>query len=544
MTRTLANAIARNKVGHAYLFAGPRGVGKTSIARIFSRALNCSEGSTPEPCGVCIPCAEIARGNSLAVREIDGASHNSVDNVRELIESFRSLPPSEYRYKIYIIDEVHMLSTSAFNALLKSLEEPPPNTVFILATTELHKIPETVISRCQRYDFKALSSATIQNTLEKIVEKEGLKAQPEALRIIARVADGSMRDAQSLLDRVQTFCDGDISADEVSVALGTVQKRALFQLSGAIVRHDSPEALRILRDVLGGGADPVVVGKEFVGHWRELFTAAFGGEDALVGMGIGEDEAIELRRQVGSLTKADAQDLYRMSREGTDNAIRSNFPGYSLEALVVRMASREPVIELGRLIRELQGGKMPPSSAPDNRKDRRESTTSRVEPSASPAQNGNNTIIESPSIPSPPVNAFQSGTANPTSFEWSELLRGLGTSVLAENLKRLRIIKFDSTRLEATGPEFFINSLLRDRAKLEKVLVEFAARNGFQDAKPIVALSVSTESVQVAAARKASAGGGTSASPMMDVESHPAVQSVQKVFPGSKIEKVRPRNAN
>ncbi|MCB0337324.1 MAG: DNA polymerase III subunit gamma/tau, partial [Bdellovibrionales bacterium] len=172
VTRTLANSIKRDRIAHAYVFAGPRGVGKTSSARVLAKALNCEHGPTDSPCGECAPCKDIAEGRCLAVREIDGASHNSVDNVRELIDSFRSLPPPGCRYKVYIIDEVHMLSTSAFNALLKSLEEPPPHTVFILATTELHKIPETVLSRCQRHDFRPMSIQAIEGNLRAVAEAE------------------------------------------------------------------------------------------------------------------------------------------------------------------------------------------------------------------------------------------------------------------------------------------------------------------------------------------------------------------------------------
>ncbi|MCB0310377.1 MAG: DNA polymerase III subunit gamma/tau, partial [Bdellovibrionales bacterium] len=175
VTQTLSNAIKRDCVAHAYVFSGPRCVGKTSIARIFAKALNCENGPTATPCLECQNCKEISQGTSLAVREIDGASHNSVDNVRELIDSFRSLPAPGTRYKVYIIDEVHMLSLSAFNALLKSLEEPPPHTVFILATTEPHKIPDTVMSRCQRHDFRSLSLESIQSRLADIAEKESLK---------------------------------------------------------------------------------------------------------------------------------------------------------------------------------------------------------------------------------------------------------------------------------------------------------------------------------------------------------------------------------
>ncbi|MCL4167309.1 UNVERIFIED_CONTAM: hypothetical protein GTU68_036430, partial [Idotea baltica] len=270
VTQTLKNAIHRNRVGHAYLFAGPRGVGKTSIARIFAKALNCSNSKDFEPCGECSNCVDIKAGTHVAVREIDGASNNSVDNVRELVDSFRVMPPKDVNYKIYIIDEVHMLSTQAFNALLKSLEEPPQNTVFILATTEIHKIIPTVISRCQRFDFRSMSQDKLLEGLNTIVKAEKLKIDPEALRMITRLADGSMRDAQSLLERVISFSDKKITIEDASQALGAVDRVFLEKLITTIVLKDSEELFKLIDELNNSGFDSSAFLKEFVSYWQEL----------------------------------------------------------------------------------------------------------------------------------------------------------------------------------------------------------------------------------------------------------------------------------
>src|SRR5438270_5182716 len=216
VTRTLRNARASRRLASAFVFAGPRGVGKTTTARILARALNCASGPTPDPCGQCDACVEIAEGRDIDVLEIDAATHTGVDNVREVIISGLSIRPVRNRYKIFIIDEVHQLSNASFNALLKSIEEPPPHVVFMMATTELEKIPETVLSRSQVYEFRTISSKTIAEQLRRIVDAEGIGVGDDSLMLIARDAEGSMRDAQSKLDQVIAFTGTTIAADDVS----------------------------------------------------------------------------------------------------------------------------------------------------------------------------------------------------------------------------------------------------------------------------------------------------------------------------------------
>src|SRR6516165_731597 len=237
VAQALINALQSGRVAHAYLFSGARGVGKTSTARILAKALNCVKGPTPTPCDECDICKGIATGEDVDVLEIDGASNRGIDEVRELRRNV-AFAPSRARYKIYIIDEVHMLTKEAFNALLKTLEEPPPHVKFIFATTDVHKVPVTILSRCQRFDFGGISLARIVERLKQIVGTEDTKADDEALELIARRAGGSMRDAQSLLDQLLAFGSGKLTAEDVHRLLGTAADDRVIALAGAIVQRD------------------------------------------------------------------------------------------------------------------------------------------------------------------------------------------------------------------------------------------------------------------------------------------------------------------
>ncbi len=275
----LTNALTSGRVAHAYLFTGARGVGKTSCARILAKALNCVTGPTATPCDECDVCKSIAAGDDVDVLEIDGASNNKVDEVRDLRQNV-GFRPQRARYKVYIIDEVHMLSNSAFNALLKTLEEPPPHVKFIFATTEAQKIPVTILSRCQRFDFATIGPAKVFDTLRHIVAKEGLKADDEALHLIARRAGGSMRDAQTLLDQLLGFSDGPLTAEKVHALLGTAGDDRVADLAAAILSRDAKAAVEQVAAAADRGLQLGELLDQLIDYWRGLMLVLVAGTEA------------------------------------------------------------------------------------------------------------------------------------------------------------------------------------------------------------------------------------------------------------------------
>lgn len=294
ITTTLINAVVKNRIGHAYLFVGPRGIGKTTLARILSKCLNCfsSELPTPTPCDKCASCLDIIAGNSLDVMEIDGASNTSVEDIRELRENVK-YAPSRGKHKIYIIDEVHMLSKNAFNALLKTLEEPPAHVKFFFATTEPHKIPDTIISRCQRFDLRKISSHLIREQLENILKKEGIEFEENALRVIAAVADGGMRDAESILDQLLVYCDGKIREKDVSELLGLVPSRVVSEFSQAILAGDLSTIIQLVSQTVDQGWDLKQFLATLIRHFRDLLLLSIpGGEEQLTDLSLEEEKEL------------------------------------------------------------------------------------------------------------------------------------------------------------------------------------------------------------------------------------------------------------
>jgi DNA polymerase III subunit gamma/tau len=277
IVQLLTNAIETGKVAHAYLFCGPRGVGKTSSARILAKSLNCEQGPTLSPCEKCSACLEITKGSSFDVIEIDGASNRGIDEIRTLRENVK-FAPSYGRYKIYIVDEVHMLTSEAFNALLKTLEEPPPHAKFIFATTSVEKVPSTILSRCQRFDFKRIPFKTIIEHLTELTQKEKINIDQDALYAIAKSADGSMRDALSILDQMGVIHERQIKANDVYTMLGQVEITYLFELTKAVAEKNSPKAFEIFEKIVNSGKDIRQLNKDLTNHFRNLMIVKIGGK--------------------------------------------------------------------------------------------------------------------------------------------------------------------------------------------------------------------------------------------------------------------------
>ncbi len=340
VTTTLKNALAKNRLHHAYLFTGVRGTGKTSLARIFAKSLNCEKGPTPAPCNRCSHCESITKGNFLDVIEIDGASNTSVDSVRELREQVKYVPAAG-RYKIYIIDEVHMLSTSAFNALLKTLEEPPAHVVFVFATTEVHKIPVTILSRCQRFDLRRLAESQIKERLREIGVKEGIRADAASLDLVARSAEGSMRDGLSLLDRAIGIGGEGLDVAKIQEMLGLADAVLIEDLTQDCLRGRLPEALAKADELYNRGFDLRQVGMQWVEYLHDLVLLKSAGADSL-GSEISDDKLKLMADTIEGVGIEELQIAFQTVYRSSEEMFRSEAPKILFDLLLVKLVHGAP----------------------------------------------------------------------------------------------------------------------------------------------------------------------------------------------------------
>ena len=349
VTKTLQNALSLDRLSHAYILSGPRGVGKTTTARILAKALNCLEGTKSEPCGECGICKEITEGRSLDVLEIDGATYRGIDKIRDDLQDYLRHPPMKTKYKVVIIDEVHMLTKEAFNALLKTLEEPPPNVVFIFATTQPNKVPPTILSRCQRFDFKRIPSSEIIKSLSEIMEKEKINIDDNSLVLIAKKADGGMRDALSLLDQVISFTDGNVNYSSVRAILSVVDEEIFFSITDIAMTGNSLKGLELVDDLMSQGYDPETLISGLLEHLRSLLIVTVTNSADLIETT--KDIKDLYLAQKDRFTQSELLRILKLTEDALLSIPRSSMTRMIFESLLLKISNMDKSVEIESLLK-------------------------------------------------------------------------------------------------------------------------------------------------------------------------------------------------
>jgi len=539
ISQTLTNALRNGRIPHALLFTGPRGTGKTSSARILAKSLRCPNAVDFIPCGVCDECKDIALGRSVNVMEIDGASNNGVDAIRELRETV-SYAPSGGKFKIYIIDEVHMLSTSAFNALLKTLEEPPAHVVFIMATTEVHKIPQTILSRCQRFDFRSISTRQVSDSLSAICKKEGVQAEEDALWIVARQGGGSMRDSQSLLDQVITFANGPLTRENVVQILGLTDRALLLETLTGLANRNTDQILDVIEKIRKAGYEPGLYAKDLLENIRNLLMFKISKKPAEL-LELPESEIRFLESLAVDLSEEEIHMMFDMALKGASDIPKSTDPRIVLEMVLLRMVQAPRIVALANL---LQGGlpvynaAAPASGGTATGVSTGTASAAGGNSAGTSAATGSANAVRTPVMPPRPA-AQQHHRVDPVGQnpqdKWLEFVQRLRSSepILAAKVESLLFLGEKNKVLDLTVPAKF--AFLRDQ------LTEKSTNEKLQEA--VTAHFGPGITYQIQASKDEAAG--TSAQAMVQqkqklkqdeiaqkVAEHPMVKSAQAAFKG------------